>query len=81
MRYFFHVRDGQDFPDEEGTELSDDEAAKSEAIAASAEMMGDIGRRFWEGGAWEMQVVDETGREVLTLHFQGEIRTPSAPSA
>lgn len=79
MRYFFHVRDGKNIPDEEGTELADDEAARSEAIAASAEMMGDLGRKFWEGGAWEMQVVDETGREVVTLHFRGEIRTPSAP--
>jgi uncharacterized protein with GYD domain len=79
MRYYFHVQDGTNFPDEEGTELADDEAAKSEAIAASAEMMGDLGHKFWAGGAWDMQVVDETGREVLTLHFRGEIRTPGTP--
>jgi hypothetical protein len=76
LRYFFHVRDGAEFPDLEGTELADDEAAKSEAIEASAEMMGELGRKFWEGDAWEMQVLDETGREVFILHFQGEIRTP-----
>lgn len=76
MRYFFHVRDGQNIPDLEGTDLPDDDAAKSEAIAASAEMMGELGRHFWEGGSWEMQVVDEAGREVVTLYFRGEIRTP-----
>lgn len=78
MRYFFHVRDGQDIPDFEGTELADDEAAKAEAIAASSEMMADLGPKFWNHGGWEMQVVDEGGREVLTLQFRGEIRTPGA---
>ena len=75
MRYFFHVHDGIEIRDTEGTELLNDEMAKAEAIAASAEMMGDLGRKFWEGGTWEMRVVDETGRELLTLYFRGEIRT------
>jgi len=78
MRYFFNVQDGAIIPDPVGSELADDNAAKSEAIDASAEMMSSLGLRFWEGGSWQMQVLDETGREVLTLHFRGEISTPIA---
>ena len=31
-RYFFHTRNGDEFPDELGTELADDDAARAEAI-------------------------------------------------
>ena len=78
MRYFFIVPDGVTISDDVGIELADDNAAKSEAIDASAEMMSSLGLRFWEGGSWQMQVLDETGREVLTLHFRGEISAPTA---
>jgi hypothetical protein len=81
MRYFFHVRDGRDYIDTEGTELADDDAAKSEAIAASGDMIRDLGRSFWEGNNWEMQVLDETGREVLTICFRGDIREPQQKRA
>jgi len=77
MRYFFHVKDGTDIPDTEGSELPDDEAARVEAIAASAEMLSDLGRKFWNGNGWEMTVVDETQREILCLYFRGEIRLPA----
>ena len=76
--YFFHVENGTIVPDSEGTELPSDEAAKSEAIAASAEMLSGLGRRFWEGTGWKMQVVDETGREILVLECRGEMREPAA---
>lgn len=78
MRYYFNVRDGDIIPDHFGTDLADDEAAKAHALATCGEMMSDLGRKFWEGGAWHMFVLDETGRKVLTLHFQGEIFTPAA---
>ena len=73
MRYFFNVQDGDVIPDLFGTDLADDEAAKAEALSSFAEMAGDLGRKFWDGGEWQMNVQDETGRKVLTLRFSGEI--------
>ena len=46
-RYFFHVIDGKEFLDEEGTELAGLDEARAEAIVVSGEMMRDVGGRFW----------------------------------
>lgn len=75
-RYFFHVEDGRSFPDTVGTVLADDGAARAEAIGASSEAINNLGDSFWNGSEWQMRVVDETERSVLTLHFRGEIREP-----
>ena len=40
-RYFFHVQDGKDIPDTEGTVLADHKAARIEAIATSGAMLRD----------------------------------------
>jgi hypothetical protein len=74
-RYFFHVHDGQDLPDTEGTELPNVAAAQSEAIRASGDMLsnhkGSAG--FWAGEDWTMNVTDATGRSLLTLRFSGTL--------
>jgi len=72
-RYFFHVRDGRDFPDDEGSEFPDLDAARAEAIRASGEMLrGNNGTaEFWSGDDWTMNVTDGTGKAVLTLRFSG----------
>ena len=72
-RYFFHVRDGKDFPDTEGSELPDLDAVRTEALKASGEMLRDSKGRaeFWSGDDWTMNVTDEAGRPVLTLRFSG----------
>lgn len=72
-KYFFHVRDSSDLPDEIGTDLPSDDAAREQAIVASAEAIRDLGARFWNMGHWQMDVVDDTGRDVLVLYFRGEI--------
>lgn len=72
MRYFFNVHDGTGLDDLEGTELPDDAVARKEAMAAGAELLKGMGEKLWTGTVWQMQVVDETGREVLSLVFHGE---------
>ena len=74
-RYFFHVRDGRDYPDDEGTELPDLAAVRTEALKASGEMLRDSKGRaeFWSGDDWTMNVTDEAGQPVLTLRFAGAL--------
>ena len=74
-RFFFHVRDGQDLPDTEGTELPNLAAVRTEALKASGEMLRDNKGRaeFWSGHDWTMNVHDEAGRPVLTLRFAGAL--------
>jgi hypothetical protein len=73
-RYFFHVRDGLSYPDDEGTVLPDAEAARSEAIEAAGGMLRDAGKNLWNGEPWTMSVVDESGLSVCELAFTATIR-------
>jgi hypothetical protein len=66
-RYFFNVVDGRDIPDNIGTELPHDAAAIAEARSAACESIRDIGPNFWDHDSWQMFVVDEAGRDVVTL--------------
>ena len=52
-RYFFHVRDSTEIIDEEGTELAGPDQARIQAIAASGEMLKDLGGTFWNHGEWK----------------------------
>ena len=70
-RYFFHVHDGIDMPDEEGTELSGPEEARSQAVIACGEALKDLDGRFWEHGEWTMRVQDWQGKVVCELKFSG----------
>ena len=64
-RYFFHVREGSELSrDAEGQDLSNAEAARREAVAATREMLGE---KLLHGGALDhrsIEIVDETGRVV-----------------
>jgi uncharacterized protein DUF6894 len=71
-RYFFHVRDGKDFPDEEGVELDGPEKAREQAVIAAGSMLKDHGGRFWNNGEWRMVVVGEDGTTVCALRFAAE---------
>ena len=74
-RYFFHVRDGCDLPDTEGSELPDLNAVRLEALRASGEMLRDNKGEaaFWSGEDWTMNVLDDAGGPVLTLGFSGKL--------
>ena len=74
-RYYFHVRDGRDYPDDEGTELPDLACRPDEALQTSGEMLrGNKGAaEFWSGDDWTMDVSDEARQPVLTLRFSGTL--------
>ena len=65
-RYFFHVIDGVDIPDLEGTLLP------GLAIVTAGEILKSEGLRFWNGSEWRMTVTDDVGTSVLTLKFSAD---------
>ena len=75
--YHFNVRDGQDFPDEDGTELVDIASARKEAVALAGRLLADNAEGFWNGTDWHINVTDDTGRLLFTLNFAATI----APTA
>jgi hypothetical protein len=74
-RYFFHVRDGKDLPDTEGSELPDLNAVRLEALRASGEMLRDNKGEaaFWSGEDWTMNVAGRRGRAGAHARFSGEL--------
>src|SRR5215218_3408684 len=68
-RYFFHIIDGNEYPDTEGTVLANPDAARAEAIVVSGEMLKDLGGEFWGNGEWQVRVEDEAGNKVCALTF------------
>ena len=71
-RYFFHIHDGKDIPDLEGTELSSPEEARSQAVIACGEALKDLDGAFWDSGEWTMTVNDWQGNLVCELKFSGK---------
>jgi hypothetical protein len=71
-RYFFHIKDGSDFPDNDGTVLPDMAAARAQAVATAGAMLGEKGDTFWSGTEWQMTVVDEAGQVVCELRFSAK---------
>lgn len=71
-RYFFHVADGRDLPDFEGTALAGPDEARAQALRMAGEILRDEGMRFWQGAEWRMQVTDEMRQLVFTLRFSAE---------
>src|SRR3954469_25315023 len=69
-RYFFHIIDGNEYPDTEGTVLANPDAARAEAIVVSGEMLKDLGGAFWNNGEWQVRVEDEAGNKVCALTFR-----------
>jgi hypothetical protein len=69
-RYHFHVRDGSDFPDPDGTELTSIHAARVQALTSAGEMLRDAGKGGVFGKEWTMKVTDQDGLVLFTLDFQ-----------
>ena len=70
-RYFFSIVEGDEImDDEEGTELPNLEAARTEALESAREVIADdvLSARKYEAGR-AIMVRDETGKIVLTLPF------------
>lgn len=68
-RYFFHVRDGVSTPDETGTELSDLDQARIEAIQLTSQIFRDEARRIARGEDWFLEVTDEARLVLLRFDF------------
>jgi hypothetical protein len=73
-RYFFHIHDGKEFMDEDGTVLSGDDEARSHAIFTAGQFLQDAGMTFWAGEGWRLWVTDEQGDVVCSLKFTAECR-------
>jgi len=68
-RYFFHINDGADSPDTEGTVLPDTVAAHAQAVATAGAVLKEKGERLWDGPEWRMTVIDEAGQTICDLQF------------
>jgi hypothetical protein len=71
-RYFFHVIDGHNIIDHEGTELSGLTEARAEAIRLAGAILRDEGDTFWNGTEWHMNVTDASRQSVLKLRFSAD---------
>jgi hypothetical protein len=71
-RYFFHVIDGHDIIDNEGSEMSSLKEARTEAIRLAGSILRDEGDTFWNGTEWHMNVTDAAGQSVLKLRFSAD---------
>ena len=68
-RYFFCVRDGEDRPDESGTELRGLEQARIEAVRLAAGLLEDDPEWFVQGQPWAVDVMDESGATVFSMRL------------
>jgi hypothetical protein len=75
--YFFDIKDGQDFPDLEGSEWPDLKAARIEAVRLSAEVLKEMPERFWHCEKWVMSVFDHRRTLLFTLDFQANSVAPA----
>ncbi|MPR12331.1 DUF6894 family protein [Microvirga tunisiensis] len=71
-RYFFHVVDGHNIIDNEGTEFPNLRHARAEAIRLAGAILRDEGDTFWDGTEWHMNVTDVAGQSVLRLRFSAD---------
>jgi hypothetical protein len=53
-RYFFHLHDGSERSDTEGTDLADMGQVRSEAVRLSSEVLRDMDERFWGHPEWTL---------------------------
>ena len=77
-RFHFHIFDGRDQRDEDGTELPDFKTARLEAIRYAGEVLRDQADRVALGEHWRMDVTDESGLVLLRLDFSA-LAKPAAP--
>ena len=66
-RYHFHTSDGRRICDEEGTLLSCDRAAKTEAVRFAGEILKDDSQEIVEKGSLLIEVGDDDNALLFTL--------------
>jgi hypothetical protein len=75
-RYFFNVRDGEDGQDTEGTELSNLDEARVQAIRSAGQIISQEWNTIWNGRGWLMEVSDQSGNPLFTLRFSANDQPP-----
>jgi hypothetical protein len=68
-RYFFDIRDEDDFPDLQGSECPNLAAARNEARRCAAEVRDEMPERFGACREWTMIVSDHQRKPLFTLQF------------
>ena len=71
-RYYFHIYDGDEILDEDGTVLTNHDDARAHAITVTGELLKDAGLKRWRGCEWQLKVADSMGAIVCTLRFSVE---------
>lgn len=66
-QFFFHVYDGRDGLDLDGTELADRYAAGIEALQFAGELIKAKADRLLRGEPWRLEVTDAEGRIILRI--------------
>ena len=79
-RYFFNLHDGVSIPDPVGSEHSDLQSARSEAIESVAERLKGVLLQEVDVSSWLMNVTDEDGFTVMVLSFSATIHMIDQPS-
>lgn len=68
-RFQFHVYDGVDLPDDDGTELPSLHAARLQAVRFAGEILAQDHQRIALGEDWRMEVTDDQGLILFRLDF------------
>ena len=66
-RYHFNAQDGRCYPDEQGLELPDLDAAKAEAIGFLSDLLTEHGEEVWEADGWCITVTDDQNLSLFRL--------------
>ena len=77
-RYFFHVIDGKEIIDNEGTVLAGVDEARAEAIVVSGEMLRDLGGKFWGNGQWQIRSPTKRARRYVPSRLR--LTNPNRPA-
>ena len=78
-RFFFHVEDGGFNCDREGTELTDDAAARVEAVRLARQLLSARPQALWEENRWRLLVEPSSGPALFGLEIRpvdGRYLTP-----
>jgi hypothetical protein len=69
-RYFFHTHDGVFQKDEVGTELTDLDRAKTEAVQVLAQSLTHAPHLLWDTGCFSIGVADEAGSTLFSVEVR-----------
>lgn len=80
-RFFFDITDSHDFPDAQGAEFPDLEAARLESVRYAAEILGEMPEQFWNCEEWMMTVRDRNRKPLFKLKVLAEPMTVDSAAA